>query len=270
MDFAELDHVIDDPIKTYSSGMRVRLGFSIAANLKPQLLIMDEVLAVGDVGFRMKCYAHLRKLVDEGVSIILVTHAIGMLKRVATRSIVFSKGKIVFDGELDTGTTIYQELMTTVEEKQKKLTGTAKDRLAWVDKVEVLDEKGQPKEEFETGDTLQLRIRTSSSQPVKRARVIVGLSSPVHGKIFGMSSAYRDVYMDLIPEGNEIVVTFPRMPLMVGAYYFNVSLFGEDLYDFMDRMQGCGTFRVTGPPVNANGMGINGMMKLDHTWKVSG
>ena len=80
--FAELGHVIDDPIKTYSSGMRVRLGFSVAANLRPQLLLMDEVLAVGDVGFRMKCFKHLNELAASGVSIILVTHAVGMLQRV--------------------------------------------------------------------------------------------------------------------------------------------------------------------------------------------
>ena len=80
VEFAELGHVIDDPIKTYSSGMKVRLGFSVAANLKPNLLIMDEILAVGDVGFRMKCFGHLRKLIDNGVAIILVSHAISMLQ----------------------------------------------------------------------------------------------------------------------------------------------------------------------------------------------
>jgi len=66
VEFAELAHVIDEPVKTYSSGMKMRLGFSIGANLRPQLLLIDEVLAVGDVAFRMKCFNHLRELVKSG------------------------------------------------------------------------------------------------------------------------------------------------------------------------------------------------------------
>jgi len=87
--------VIDEPVKTYSSGMKMRLGFSIGANLRPQLLLIDEVLAVGDVAFRMKCFNHLRELVKSGISIILVTHAVSMLNRVANRAIVFGDGKII-------------------------------------------------------------------------------------------------------------------------------------------------------------------------------
>ena len=126
VEFAELGHVINDPIKTYSSGMRVRLGFSIAANLRPELLLMDEVLAVGDVGFRMKCFTHLNELVKQGVSIVLVTHAVGMLQRVATRSVVFGEGKIVHDGDLETGCTIYEEMLGAsdrVRETQKEESG---------------------------------------------------------------------------------------------------------------------------------------------------
>ncbi len=143
VDFAELGHVIDDPIKTYSSGMRVRLGFSVAANLRPQLLLMDEVLAVGDVGFRMKCFAHLRKLVKQGVSIILVTHAVGMLQRVATRAIVFGDGKIIHDGDLETGCTIYEETMGA-SDRQREKQQESKDQRARVESVDVVDEMGFP------------------------------------------------------------------------------------------------------------------------------
>ena len=111
VDFAELSHVIDDPIKTYSTGMRVRLGFAVAANLRPTLLVIDEVLAVGDVGFRMKCFAHLNKLAEDGSSIILVTHAVGMLQRVADRAVVFGEGKIIHDGDLETGCSLYEQVL---------------------------------------------------------------------------------------------------------------------------------------------------------------
>ena len=158
VEFAELGHVIDDPIKTYSSGMRVRLGFSIAANLRPELLLMDEVLAVGDVGFRMKCFTHLNELVKQGVSIVLVTHAVGMLQRVATRSVVFGQGKIVHDGDLETGCTIYEEMLGAsdrVRAKNKEESG----RIGEIGSVEVCNEMMEPQAEFETGETIRLRIQ---------------------------------------------------------------------------------------------------------------
>ncbi len=269
VDFAELGHVINDPIKTYSSGMRVRLGFSVAANLRPQLLLMDEVLAVGDVGFRMKCFAHLRKLVEQGVSIILVTHAVGMLARVATRSVVFNQGRIVHDGDLETGCTIYEETMGAsdrIREKKKEET----DQLARVEHVELLDERGNNSKEFETGETLKLRIQLACREPVKDARLIVALCSPVHGSLASVSTPYQDVKFDLDEKGRTIILSFPNLPLLIGAYHFNVSLFGPEIEDYYHRASGRGVFRIVGPPVNANGYGISGVTSLQHSWDING
>ncbi len=269
VEFAELGHVINDPIKTYSSGMRVRLGFSVAANLRPQLLLMDEVLAVGDVGFRMKCFAHLRKLVEQGVSIILVTHAVGMLARVATRSVVFNQGRIVHDGDLETGCTIYEETMGAsdrIREKKKEST----DQLARVEQVEVLDERGNNSKEFETGETLKLKIQLACREPVKDARLIVALCSPVHGSLASVSTPYQDVKFDLDEKGRTIILSFPNLPLLVGAYHFNVSLFGPEIEDYYHRASGRGVFRIVGPPINANGYGISGVTSLQHSWDING
>lgn len=87
----------------------MRLGFSVAAHLRPQLLILDEVFAVGDVRFRMKCFQHFNDLVQQGTSIVLVTHAVSMLPRVATRVIVCESGRIAYDGEVQKGLTIYEQ-----------------------------------------------------------------------------------------------------------------------------------------------------------------
>ncbi len=213
VDFAELGHVIDDPIKTYSTGMRVRLGFSVAANLRPQLLLMDEVLAVGDVGFRMKCFAHLTKLVKSGVSIILVTHAVGMLQRVATRSVVFGQGKIVHDGDLESGCTIYEEMLGASDRMQ----GKKKDEtglVASVGDVEVCNEMGQPQLEFETGQSVVLRVQLRAEQPIKDARLIVALCSPVHGVLTSVSTPYQNVQFDVNPPECEITADFSLHPLV--------------------------------------------------------
>ncbi|MFK7766536.1 MAG: ABC transporter ATP-binding protein [Mariniblastus sp.] len=269
VEFAELGHVIDDPIKTYSSGMRVRLGFSIAANLRPQLLLMDEVLAVGDVGFRMKCFAHLNHLVKSGVSIILVTHGVGMLQRVATRSVVFGQGKIVHDGDLETGCTIYEEMLGGSDRDRTKKK-EAPGKVASVGDVEVCNERGDTQFEFETGETIKLRVQLKASQTIKNARLVVALCSPVHGVLSSVSTSYQDVAFDVDAPGSVVTLEIPEVPLLIGSYHFNISLLGPNPTDFYHRSSLRGVFRIVGPPTDANGYGLNGITKIRHGWKVNG
>ena len=272
VDFAELGHVIDAPVKTYSSGMRIRLGFSVAANLRPQLLLVDEVLAVGDVGFRMKCFKHLRTLVANGVSIILVTHAIATLQRVATRAVVFDHGRIIHDGELEAGCAVYEEVLgaserTQVEKQQKRI---ARD--AEIVDAEVFDEAGTPQKEFHTGDSLKLRVRLRSKVEIKNARLIVALNSPSVGVLASVSTPYQDLRFDLggtaALEERTITLSLVGLPLLLGSYHFNISLFGPDTTDFYHRRSGCATFRIVGPSIDLNGMGICGMLNVEHHWKL--
>ncbi len=115
VDFAGLDHAIDDPVRTYSSGMRARLGYSIAAFLQPDLLLMDEVLATGDIAFRMKCFAHIESLIAQGTSVIVVTHMIGRIAQACNRFAVLDRGSIVYDGEVEEGMRIYRRLLRLQE-----------------------------------------------------------------------------------------------------------------------------------------------------------
>ncbi len=268
VEFAELPHVIDDPIKTYSSGMRVRLGFAVAATLRPELLLIDEVLAVGDVGFRMKCFAHLRKLIAEGVSVILVTHATSMLPRLATRSIVFDEGRIVHDGDLETGCSVYEELLG-VRERKLDERQEAGSKGALVAAAEAVNEQGVAQREFKTGDTVGLKITIEAEEPIRDARLIVALASPVLGNLSSVSTPFQDVRFDVVPPGKTVTLVFPNLPFMVGSYYFNVSLYGPDIVDFYHRASGRGMFRIVGPPVDANGYGISGTVKLEHRWVIN-
>ncbi len=269
VDFAELGHVIDDPIKSYSSGMRMRLGFSVAANLRPQLLIMDEVLAVGDVGFRMKCFAHLNKLIEEGTSIILVTHAVTMLPRVATRLIVFDKGMVEFDGEVAEGLAIYDEKVAkqTIEQQEKRTEFDRQTTATLISNVTTQNAQQQEQSEFITGDSLRLQIEIDSEVAIPTARLIVTLSSASVTAITSISSKYLDFRMEIRTGKNRIELSIAELPLLVGAYFFNVSLYGEEIADFYQRRSGVGTFRVVGPPIDANGMGIGGLMKMKHEWR---
>lgn len=109
IDFAEIGEFVDSPVQTYSSGMQVRLGFAIAAELKPDVLILDEVLAVGDSNFRYKCYSALGKILKHS-AVIFVTHDMGHLGRIAQESIVLKNGCAVFKGKAHAGIRKYEEI----------------------------------------------------------------------------------------------------------------------------------------------------------------
>ncbi len=99
IDFAELEHFVDVPVKNFSSGMYARLGFSIATMVQPEILIVDEVLSVGDYRFQEKCEKRIRTMIDQGVTIILVSHAIDMIKRLCTKVVWLEKGAVRDIGE---------------------------------------------------------------------------------------------------------------------------------------------------------------------------
>ena len=101
IDFAELQEYIDQPVRTYSSGMKARLGFSINVNIKPEILIVDEALSVGDESFKKKCIKKIKEIIlKENVTLLFVTHSTSVAKEFCSRGIVMKQGKIIYDGEI--------------------------------------------------------------------------------------------------------------------------------------------------------------------------
>ena len=102
IDFSQIGEYIDQPVRTYSSGMKARLGFSINVNIKPEILIVDEALSVGDEEFKNKCIKKINEIIsNDNVTLLFVTHATGVAKEFCQRGILMEKGKLVFDGEID-------------------------------------------------------------------------------------------------------------------------------------------------------------------------
>ena len=110
IDFAELDEYIDQPVRTYSSGMKARLGFSINVNIEPEILIVDEALSVGDEEFRRKCIRKINQLIEkEHITLLYVTHATKTVKDFCKRGMIMQEGKLIFDGEIDEAVKIYTD-----------------------------------------------------------------------------------------------------------------------------------------------------------------
>ena len=106
--FSELKDFIDVPIKNYSSGMRARLGFSIATVVEPEILILDEVLSVGDAKFRKKCERKMQKMFDHGVTVLFVSHSLAQVKRLCNKAILLEHGQLIAQGDIDDVSEIYE------------------------------------------------------------------------------------------------------------------------------------------------------------------
>lgn len=107
--FAEIGEYIDQPVRSYSSGMKARLGFAVSVNIRPEILIVDEALSVGDKNFREKCLAKVNDIIEnDGVTLLFVTHSTGTAKRFCRRGIVMKKGTLVFDGDVEEAIELYE------------------------------------------------------------------------------------------------------------------------------------------------------------------
>ncbi|MBQ0135209.1 MAG: ABC transporter ATP-binding protein [Oscillospiraceae bacterium] len=121
IEFADIGEYVDQPVRSYSSGMKSRLGFAINANVRPEILIVDEALSVGDATFRQKCLDKVNKLIaDENVTLLLVTHSTNMARQFCKRGMVLDGGKIAFDGTVDEAIEKYDSIMKKAAEKKKK------------------------------------------------------------------------------------------------------------------------------------------------------
>lgn len=108
--FSELGNYIDMPIRTYSSGMKSKLGFSINANIRPEIIIVDEALSVGDKDFRVKCRNRIGEILNGGVTFLFVTHSTAEAKRFCKRGLVISEGKLIFDGNINEAAAFYEKM----------------------------------------------------------------------------------------------------------------------------------------------------------------
>jgi len=157
--FAEIEEFLDEPVKHYSSGMYVRLGFAIAAHVDPQILILDEVLAVGDLQFQRKCFGKMEELGQAARSVIFVSHDLAAVSSLCNRCIVLDSGRLVYDGPTSQGIIRYYEqnpLARNTLEIAGRAIGDADARLI---AAEVVDEAGRPVVESAVSSPVRVRMR---------------------------------------------------------------------------------------------------------------
>ena len=165
--FSEVEQFLDTPVKRYSSGMYVRLAFSVAAHLNPDILIVDEVLAVGDTAYQRKCIDRMSDLAREGRTILFVSHNMQLIPRLCSRAVYLEKGQVRMVGEADAVTEHYLERMASTTRssdlKDKPRTGDGRARFI---KGYVVDGDGNPRNQLTSGDDLIVRFELEAAKPL--------------------------------------------------------------------------------------------------------
>jgi ABC-type polysaccharide/polyol phosphate transport system ATPase subunit len=222
IEFSELGDFIDVPIKTYSAGMELRLGFSIAAHLDADVMLIDEILAVGDESFQRKCLARVAERMEAGATLVLVSHDPSAIERVCRRVVVLDHGRLQFDGGVAEGLLFYHRLLGTEEGGSKSLRPGEPSTLE-VRELELKDAEGRRRTAFRPGEALRVELAVGSGQLAERAVVALEVRDEGGNLCFRTDTSLGDV------EG-EVSVSFemPRLNLLGGDYDVVAGAYEQD------------------------------------------
>lgn len=255
IDFADISEFIDQPVKTYSSGMYVRLAFAVQACVEPEILIVDEALAVGDIGFQYKCYKRMEALRAKGVTIIMVTHSTGSILEYADRCLVMNDGQLVGDTHDVLAAVLSYEkgmLLTQNSPKERKQRAECSDvkdvatlqaiqleqanaevgekrfgsARAIIESLQIYKSDGTPLSEkplVRAGEELTLDYRILSSEVIEDVALGVSISKAQGGDIWGDSNIAAGVPLVLKP-GEQHIVYKVKLPINSGDYLVHCGL----------------------------------------------
>ncbi|MEM8993222.1 MAG: ABC transporter ATP-binding protein [Acidobacteriota bacterium] len=255
VEFAELSTFIDTPVKRYSSGMYVRLAFSVAAHLEPEILLVDEVLAVGDFAFQTKCLGKISDLGGTGRTILLVSHNLSAVRRLASRTLWIDGGRLRMDGDTHDVVGAYLESGSENLDSGNTFDLTrhrnrSRDSRACLTEMRVVSDEGDPGL-MPMGDSLTISVSFESDRPLHRPYASLGLSDEEGNRLFSVSPRLSG---DAMPEDAERGVFHCRLehfPLNHGTYFLTVQL--QEGHKRVDRIDRACSFQVTPRDVHGSG-----------------
>ena len=285
--FAELEDFIEAPVKTYSSGMYMRLGFAVAINVDPDVLLIDEVLAVGDQNFTRKCLDKLAEFRRRGKTILLVTHALGLVERLCDEAVWLDDGRVRATGDPKR---VIDAYLVDVEEGEEKQIANADAKVReateitagsgddqppdmfqategrWgsreieIVKVTLVGDDHQPTHVFPSGSRMAIHVRARAREPVSDFVFGVGLFNVEGVCCYGTNTEVEDLTSDHMVGEGEIIFTVDSLDLVAGTYKLDVAVHKRDGYPY-DYHRLLYTFRVKS---RTNDVGI---FRPRHRWK---
>lgn len=250
--FAEIGHYMDEPVRTYSSGMQVRLAFSVATAVRPDVLIVDEALAVGDVYFQHKCYARIRSFRAAGTTLMFVSHDPGAIKSLCDRAVLLDQGRIVADDAPDQVLDLYNALVAERENRsfeavaapvgERNVGVRSGDGRARLLEVSLHNQQGAARV-FVVGECLQLRIRLAVHEAVPDLTVGFLMRDRLGNDVFGTNTWHVPTQgLADLKAGDVATLNWdiPALHIGPGSYTVSVALHGdmthvENSYDWWDK-----------------------------------
>jgi ABC-type polysaccharide/polyol phosphate transport system ATPase subunit len=235
-EFCELGEFFDRPVWTYSSGMLARLGFAVAVNVSAEILLVDEVLAVGDLPFQRKCFAQMNALHRAGKTVVFVSHALRMVERLCSRTLYLNRGRIAGYGPTADVISRYQ-LDTSVELLHRKSTheglareiadATSAEDPVRITAIELRDASGEAKSAFSTGEPMTIELHYESDLDVPSPNVGIGISQETVF-ISGFSNELHNAHWRLACGRGTLRCRIPRLMLLSGVYNLSVKVRAGD------------------------------------------
>jgi len=271
VDFAEIEKFIDTPVKHYSSGMYVRLAFAVAAHMEPEILLVDEVLAVGDAVFQKKCLGKMGDVAKEGRTVLFVSHNMAAIENLCQRGIVLDHGRVEYVGSQTEAITQYLKSF----DGKKRLLRDQKQRsgsgLVRVVDIEFRDTSGHSLDVVQSGQSLDIHLHYETNLDYSGGRAHIGLtfSTQLGVKVFSQSTRMTGVEFGQLPPLGTFVCRIPRLPLPPSTYRLSFAVKVDETYadaitDAVELTVAEGDFFESGriPPVTSGVCLVDGQWRL--------
>lgn len=243
VDFAGIEDAIDAPLKTYSSGMSARLGFACAIHTEPDILLVDEVLAVGDIKFRAKCYRRLAELRKAGTSLILVSHSPTAILSICDSSIYLAKGRLMMTGATESVMRRYEEDLTfdRAEMPSAEMSLPAKPQTSGlqIEHLNFTDAEGNPLRALKSGTPARLNVRCRAFEYLHDIsfNIIVDELSGENSRALFVNSAKDGMVMNVLPGEFTLQFQMPYCGFKPGLYTMKLHVITGDFYNALDAVE---------------------------------
>lgn len=243
VDFAELEKFMDQKLKNYSSGMQVRLAFSIAIRAQSDILLIDEVLAVGDALFQQKCYDYFDKLKNSDRTVVFISHDMGAVQSFCDRAILINAGKVVAAGHPQEIVQKYSKLLADESTHTKQISSPTLQHVgaggAEVVKGEILDKHGKPRTKIAEGEPFSVRVYYKTTSKIDEAVFGIGIMGQYDQSILGPNTKETGVTTGVLRKEGYAEAVFPVNPLATGTYRVRASIMNTSVtvpYDFVEDL----------------------------------
>lgn len=238
VDFSGVERYIDTPVKRYSSGMYVRLAFAVAAHLEPEILIIDEVLAVGDLEFQKKCLGKMKDVTGEGRTVLFVSHNMAAVKRLCDRGIVLDNGQLVFSGSNEDAISYYSSnTLTLADTPVSERTDRKGDGKMIITDIKFLNSTGMPVVELTSGEPAKIRLeykRLADVDP-KQLALVLQFKNESDEIITTIATDEQGTVFNEISENGYFEIEIPRVLFREGIYSMNFMMSQKEAFNTPHR-----------------------------------